>query len=246
LLFRRADVAVAKRVLRIPLAAEKEIDLIAKKGRAWRVLAADQLGIDLRNAVRYRVALDLTGKAPRPKVDELEGDTVASDTEEVAWSVPGKECGIFKVCSARTKAVLGHVDGQTIDLGDGVHVRFEKTRSGWCTLALTVIEGASIQQPRRVLLVATGIAENTNMGWKDAAKSTVGRDWGEPPSLVEPIAATVRLPKGASLPVLCPLNERGQRGKGVPAKTVGEGAAEFRIGPPHRTLWYEIDFSKGE
>jgi len=81
------------------------------------------------------------------------------------------------------------------------------------------------------------------MGWRDEARSTVGRDWGKPPSLVEPVAAAVRIPRGAALPVLYPLDDRGQRGPGIPATAAGPSAAEFKIGPTCKTVWYEIDYA---
>ena len=120
---------------------------------------------------------------------------------------------------------------QPIDLGHGVQVTVGQTRSNWCTVSLTLLEGDSFDRnPRRALLVATGITENTNMGWQDEARSTVGRDWGKPPSLVEPIAATVQIPRGAALPVLYPLDDRGQRGQGIPATAAGaeRGAVQDR------------------
>ena len=145
---------------------------------------------------------------------------------------------------AKTKAVIGHVDNRRIDLGHGVRVIVGRTRSNWCTVALTLLEGDSFDHnPRRALLVATGITENTDMGWRDETRSTVGRNWGKPPSLVEPIAATIQIPRGAATPVLYPLDDRGQRGRGIPATAAGDGTAEFKIGPPHGTVWYEIDYA---
>jgi hypothetical protein len=84
------------------------------------------------------------------------------------------------------------------------------------------------------------------MGWRDETRSTVGRDWGKPPSLVEPIAATIRIPRGAATPVLYPLDDRGQRGKGIPATAAGPDAAQLRIDPSHKAVWYEIDYADGK
>jgi hypothetical protein len=155
--------------------------------------------------------------------------------------LPAKEQGLFEFRGPRTRGFIGHADGRTVDLGEGVQIDVGKTRTGWCTLALTLLEGESLTRgPRRALLVATGYTENTDMGWKDEARSTVGTDWGKPPSLIEPVAATLRLPRTGTLPTLYPLDERGQRGQGVPFTTAGESAAQVRIGPPHRTLWYEV------
>jgi hypothetical protein len=94
-------------------------------------------------------------------------------------------------------------------------------------------------------LVASGVTENTAMGWQDASRNTVGRNWGKPPSLVEPIALTIELPRGAVLPSLYRLDDRGQR-KGVAAATsASDRATRFQIGPPHGTIWYEIDYAGG-
>jgi hypothetical protein len=174
-----------------------------------------------------------------------EGQT--SDTGELSWRLPGKDQGVLELRGAKTKAVIGHVDHRRIDLGHGVQVIVGQTRTNWCTVSLTLLEGGSFDRnPRRALLVATGIAENTHMGWQDEARSTVGGNWGKPPSLVEPIAAIVQVPHGTAMPVLYPLDDRGQRGQGIPATAVGNNAAQFRIGPPHGTLWYEIDYVGGK
>ncbi len=122
-----------------------------------------------------------------------------------------------------------------------------RTRAHWCTLALTLLEGESFDHnPRRALLVATGITENTDMGWKDEARSTVGQNWGKPPSLVEPIAATIQIPRGAAMPVLYPLDDHGQRGQGISPTAAGDAATQFQIGPAYATVWYEIDYAGGK
>jgi len=240
LLFRRSDLSPAKQLLTIPLAAEREIELIARDGRAWGVLALDRLGLDLREAVRSRIALDLTGRAATPTLPKHPKETAVSDTGEIVWRLSAKDQGLLEFRGPRAKGFIGHADGQTLDLGDGIQVTVGKTRMGWCTLMLTLLEGESLaRNPRRALVVATGDVENTDMGWKDAAKSTVGTDWGKPPSLVESVPAVLRVPRGRTPPTLYPLDERGRRGPAVPATEV-EGAAELRIGPPHQTLWYEV------
>ena len=81
------------------------------------------------------------------------------------------------------------------------------------------------------------------MGWQDETRSTVGRHWGKPPSLVEPVAATIRIPFGAATPAVYPLDDRGKRGEPIAATATGDGAAQFKIGPPHATVWYEIDYA---
>ena len=66
LLFRRGDLQPAKELLCVPLPPDREIALIAQKGRMWNVLPVDQLGVDVKNAILHRVALDVSGKSPCP------------------------------------------------------------------------------------------------------------------------------------------------------------------------------------
>jgi hypothetical protein len=247
LLFRRGDLRPAKHSLYVPLPPEKEIELIAQKGSAWGVLPVDQLGLDLKNAAVHRIALDVSGKSPMPPVEPLAKEGQTSDTGELSWRLPGKNQGVLELRGVRTKVVIGHIDNQCIDLGHGVQVIIGRTRANWCTFSLTLLEGDSFDRnPRRALLVATGVTENTNMGWQDATRSTVGRDWGKPPSLVEPIPATVQIPRGAAVPAIYPLDDRGQRGQGIPTTAAGQSATQFQIGPPHGTVWYEIDYAGGK
>jgi len=75
----------------------------------------------------------------------------------------------------------------------------------------------------------------------DGANLVYGvHDWGRPPSLVEPIAATIEIPRGGAAPVVYPLDDRGRRERGVTAAAGGNGGAEFKIPSQHATIWYEI------
>lgn len=247
LLFRRGDVAPARRLITPPLSADDEIARVAQSGGAWAVLAPDKLGLDLQFALRHRIALDLSGRSvlpdvPAPAAEDTFADGLwLADTDELAWRLPSPTQGLFEIRSPRARGFIGHADGQSLDLGEGVRVAVGATRTGWCTFMLTLLEGRTLTRaPRRALVVATGYTENSGMGWKNAAKNTVGKDWGVGPSLVEPIAATLTLPRAGSSPTLYPLDARGQRGTAVPFDAAGAAAARVRLGPPHRTLWYEI------
>jgi hypothetical protein len=242
LLFRRGDLAPARQVLRLPLPVEQEIRRVAESGRAWSVLPPAGHGLDLRLALRHRIVLDLTGAAPPPAAPPPPlAAPFQSDTEELVWSLPSDGQGLLTFRSDRTKGFLGHADGQTLDLGHGVQVSLGSTRTGWCTWVLTLLEGDSFgNRPRRALLAATGYTENTDMGWQDEARTTVGADWGRAPSLVEVVPATLRVPRGATPPVLYPLDARGQRLAGQVGAGDRPGEARFSLGPPAATLWYEL------
>ncbi len=242
LLFRRGDVAAARQLITAPLPPEAEIARIAQSGRVWNVLDLGSLGVDLTQAFEHRVALDLGATAVPPAAAPAAARTEwLADTGELAWRLPKKDQGLFEVRSPRSKLLVGRSVGREVDLGHGVRVTPGKTSLGWCTVALSLLEGESFDRaPRRALLSATAYTQNTGMVWKDEARTSVGTKWGVAPSLVEPVPATVSFAPAAGPVRLYPLDARGQRAG--PAVEAAAGAS-LALGPPHRTLWYEVEFS---
>jgi len=125
-------------------------------------------------------------------------------------------------------------------------------QDGWCAITVTTMEGnlptrplLRILRPVRLLITATGYAENTDMGWKEVPgyppKSSCGRNWGKPPSLVEGIQATITLPLPAKRVQAWALDERGQRKSQIPVTADPSGNAVIRINPQWQTLWYEVE-----
>jgi hypothetical protein len=137
---------------------------------------------------------------------------------------------VFLVNSPRSRAVVGFTRGRTFDLGD---IRVTAGQN-WSAITLTQID------PAHWLVTATGSAENTGMIWKNADRSSVGRNWGKAPSLVEGISAAITLPAASSRIHVWALDERGQRSREL-AVSDEVGKAKFEIGPESRTLWYEVE-----
>lgn len=134
--------------------------------------------------------------------------------------------GVFTVTAPRAKAVVGFTRGRAFDLGNGVRITPGTTRQDWSAISVTEMT------PGHWLITATGYAENTGMGWKNAEKTTVGRDWGSAPSLVEGIPAAITLPRAKKA---WALDERGQRKAELPVRN-----SLIEISPQQRTLWYEV------
>src|SRR3954454_19352375 len=85
-----------------------------------------------------------------------------------------------------SKGVIGR--GGAYTLGDVTIT----VASEWATVQATVMENSDFAHARHILIPATGAAENTAMKWRDAAKTSVGNDFGGAPSLVESIAAAIQ------------------------------------------------------
>lgn len=194
--------------------------------------------------IKWPVALVVPGEHPSLSAE------VTPVTRESLPSINWKPFGADQVFihSERSMGFVGFANELGLGMSQGKSsIKFERSLpqgwqpgkppfdKRWCTITATVMDGNDFTSAKRVLIVATGAAENTDMGWKNPEKTTVGRDWGKAPSLVEGIDATITL--SAAMKVWA-LDEKGQRREEVPVVKNGAGV-KFDIGPKYRTLWYE-------
>lgn len=239
-MFFRGDVQPAKQAIIMGLGPERERSMLREALNPW-TLTADRLGMSSSLSLLHRVAMTLDEKKASPTVPEVPSDrkVFVADTQEICWDVSQAGAGVFLVNTPRTKLVTGFPAGRTFDLG-GVKVQIGQTILGWATVSLTVLKGDRLDQPGRILLAATGKAENT--GWdlrKEGERVTVGRRWGDEPILCEGVPVKVTLPIASQRVKVYALDEAGKRKGNVP---VGPGEqAVVEIGPQYQTLWYEIE-----
>ncbi|MEW6304123.1 MAG: carbohydrate binding domain-containing protein [Verrucomicrobiota bacterium] len=238
-LFLRGDVRPAEKLVVANLDAEREVDLL-RHARNWDLVQGTHLGIAREAALVHRVALAVEGgKMPRgalrPDEAGAAGNRFESDTRELAWDVATPDRGVVTINTPRSKGVIGYGGGRRFALGEFVIEPAQGLQNGWSTVTLTAMDTAAT----RWLITATGYAENTGMGWKNAGKSTVGRDWGSAPSRVEGVEARITLPHAATRVEVWSLDERGQRKQKLPLQSTG-GKASVTIGPRWETLWYEV------
>ena len=252
-MFFRGDVRPDDKLAVCRIGPDDELELLRTRGQPWHLVTTEYFGIPRFVSLLHRVAIEVPGISPAPNAKQCipPDDLVAlargpasprtsfvSDTGELTWDVTRKDQGVVTVNAPRTKMLAGFVDGRSFTLGDVV-IAPGPTRQDWCTISLTLAKGDSFSGPCRVLLVATGYTENTAMGWKDSSKNTVGRNWGRSPSVVEVIPAEITLPVPAAKVSAWALDERGQRGEKLIVKE-SAGKAAIQIGPPSKTVWYEV------
>lgn len=137
--------------------------------------------------------------------------------------------------------MIGYGGGRRFDLGGVVLAPGAAAQDGWCTVTVTALSGDSMKGPARLLVTATGLAENTDMRWKSPAHDSVGRDWGRAPSRVEGVPAGITLPAPAARVRAWALDERGRRKRALSVQQVADGRAVVTIGPEWQTLWYEVE-----
>ena len=226
-LFMRGDVAAAKTAAIASIPHDLAVAAAREEGPR---LGAEQFGVKRMEALLHRVGVregdgENFTAAPAPA-----GPNFVSDTGELTWDTGDKAVTID---TPRSKGVLGFVERRSYDLG-GVKLDFAGTRTGFACVQLTVLDGADFQTAKRILITATGTAENTGMEWTGDKKESVSTKWGRAPSVVEGVTAKITLPLSTKLKAWA-LDERGQRRAEVPVK---DGVLE--ISPAHGTLWYEL------
>jgi hypothetical protein len=228
-LWLRGDVAPAKTASIAPVSLFQAMEQLRKGGPR---IAAEHFGVKWQEALMRRVGVRLDEKGEGHFNPAPAGSRYESDTKELVWNAePGN--GVVTIDTPKSKGVIGFIRGRSFDLG-GVKIAPGASMQDWATIQITGLEGTDLKTARRILVTATGYAENTGMEWTSDAKKSVGKNWGRRPSLVEGIPATIDLGGKRKLRAWR-LDDRGQRAGEVPVK---EGVLE--IGPINQTLWYEV------
>lgn len=159
---------------------------------------------------------------------------LASPDESVAWDVPDGK-GVVTVNTPGTRAVWGLIAGSSFDLG-GLQIKVGPVDRDYAVIVLTSLDGKPLETAKRLLLTATGSAENPGMGWNEERNSVSNR-WGKGPTQVNGIPATLTL--GSRVRKILALDEQGLSKGVLPVQTSG-GATTWSIGPEYKTLWYEV------
>lgn len=240
-MFRRGDVAPARKTLTVPVSRDAERQKLYETLSA-RTITADNFGLDPRQSLLHATAMDLRG-TQATKLPELAADAkeFVSDTGQLRWNLSEPGAGYFTVDTPASKLFTGFVRGRTFQLGD-VTLQIGATRLDWATVSLVAIDGKGFDRPGRLLLAATGLVQNTDAKLRklDGEKVTLDNQWGKAPLLCEGIPAQLTLPVAAPRVRIYPLDEAGNRGPALPA-TSQDGKALVTLSPQHKTVWYEVE-----
>ena len=195
--------------------------------------STEALGLDHTDALSTPVARVLDTK---PSVERHR----RSSDQPASWSWRSEHGhGVMSVDTPRSKVlVTGSVPG-SFKLGD-VTIAPAQNMQNWAVITVTALDGPNLQSPGKVLITATGLAENTGMRWTSEKHESVGRDWGGRPSLVEGIPATVTFTVPGGKVVAWALDERGHRRQAA-SVMAHDGAATVTLDPALRTIWYEVE-----
>jgi hypothetical protein len=164
---------------------------------------------------------------------------IVSDTRELTWQVEDGKNGLVTVDTDRTEMLVGFVKSRPAALK---HLSADLSNH-FASLTLSSMDGKSIAQSGKLLLTAGSRVSNTNFKWNEA--KTRSANQGESPSLIEPVAGTVKLRglQGASAVTAVALDGSGHAiGSPVGAKKSGSEWS-LQIGNPI-TTWYVISVKR--
>jgi len=130
------------------------------------------------------------------------GPIYISDTNELSWNILD---GIFTINTDGICAVVGNLAGNEISAGPLTVVL---TDPNFASITAVALETSSIVEADSLLIVAVGRSGNRNMGW-NAELTSVGDNWGIPPTYMEPVLGQISIDWGGDSTVVYPLDTLG-------------------------------------
>jgi len=227
-----------------PLTAEKEREIFRQQ-RGPYGFGFSGLGLDVRNALTKRVAVDVSGKVkemPKPELiprNQKKFTFASDDTIGISlynMELPGK--GFASFWCENVGLYTGFVEEGKKYPCAGLTLQFGKTNLDWATVSVTVME-----EQKRFLIVATGEMRNTDMKLESLGddRVTVGNRWGKGPVLCEGIPVTIIVGIGEIENIrYWPLDESGNRREELKPIKIGDYLA-IELKPEYKTIWYEIE-----
>ncbi|HEY1806189.1 MAG TPA: hypothetical protein VGG45_17075 [Terracidiphilus sp.] len=237
LLFLRGDVATAKTVVNRTYAAEQVYSsiLLPETERPY-FTPGFPLQLPLEHEVRIS---SFTGPPTHASAPTAVPNPIRSDTGQLAWlhSAPGT--GLVSVDSPRTQALIGFVRAHAA-ADSNLAAEVENT---FCTIQLSSLDAKPISHSSKILLVAGGRVENTGQRWNTAGTDVT--NWGESPTLIEPVKGTLVLKH------LAPAREVRLQAIDGAGQPVGPPVAATKAGGDWRmplgntiTTWYELTIAR--
>jgi hypothetical protein len=147
--------------------------------------------------------------------------------------------GLVTVDSPRTQALIGFIRSREVSDGN----LEAEVENKFCSIQLSSLDAKPISQSSRMLLIAGGRAENTGQRWNSAGTDI--SNWGDSPTLIEPVVGTLTLRhlEPARTIQLQAIDGSGQPiGPPVSATRAG-GNWKIPLGKT-ATTWYELAVSR--
>jgi hypothetical protein len=258
--FLRGDIASAQKIIVVKIDKETEIEKLLSSW-AWGLVDASSAGVSATQSLLHGVAIAVQDQlvpagALAPADVTVAGPSFTSDTREIVWDTTMSGKGLLTVDANRTKWVVGFGGGKTVDLSGFVITPGATLQNGFSAIAITAMDGTSFSSATKLVLTALGTEQNTGMTWysypstpavfppAENVNVTAKDQWGNAPSLVEGIAATIVVPYAFDKVKVWSLSNTGTRVAEL-AVTNSNGKAGFTISSASNAVWYEVQATAG-
>jgi hypothetical protein len=191
-------------------------------------------------ALRHGMRIRCLDCEPTRTFPGVAGDTIVSDTKELAWYTSEAKGGLVTIDTERTQALVGFVKAHkktTRQLKADI-------KNDFCSITLSSLDSKPLTRSARMLLTAASRWQNTGSGWND--RRTLLPEWGKEPTLIEPVTGWLVLREldGAVGLRLIPLDGAARPiGKPISGRRLEEGW-EIPIGDP-ATTFYLVEVIRG-
>jgi Carbohydrate binding domain/Cellulase (glycosyl hydrolase family 5) len=225
LLFRRGDITAANpKIIKAP---DNSI-FIEQLREAYRMPSSEYIGASRTESFMHYASI-ATQKSIAPELPYY------SETKELVW---GENSGrTVLINTQRSKGVIGAQKKYSFD-AKSVIFDFNNSSTAWSAVLISAISGNNFSSGT-FLITALGREENSGQKWLDEKRTSIGRNWGKGPVLVEGVDARVIFPVQSSRVKVWALDERGNRRSEI--KVGGTSTSTIQLSEKHKTLWYEVE-----
>ena len=150
------------------------------------------------------------------------------ETWKLHWSVENGK-GWYSAGSQGGWVYTGH----TGRFGKGTTGQFSVTKPEFAAVTVTALDKRPLNKSRKILVTACGRCENTGMKFSEDRR-TVGRNWGNPPVLIEAVQGTLPLTNDWICHALGP---DGLPKHQVPISYKNKRGV-LKLTPKYKTMWY--------
>jgi hypothetical protein len=203
---------------------------------AWKVSGSYETRPPSEMALECQIGISAkSNMGPDPQMIYRKDIPLSSPDGNVVWDATDNARPWVQVNAPASRAAWGMIANRKLELGS-LKLEIGAAERDYAVLCLTSLDGLPLEKSKHMLLAAYGTAENTGMVWNDK-RTSVGRKWGKGPALMNGIAANISL--GSRITSVKALDPTGKPQGDVKVDRAGDSSS-WRIGPEHRTIWYEL------
>ena len=158
---------------------------------------------------------------------------LVSDTAQIVLDRSQSGAEFLTVNAPAVRMAFGFTGGRSFDLGDVKLTVKANAQNNYANIMLVALDAKPIAQSKKLLLTCVARVENAGQKF-NAARTTIGRDWGNGPTLAEPIRLSLDLPASE-------WRAQALDGAGRALKSVPMPLSRLTTLPAHGTLWYLIE-----